>query len=198
MARRVRILGLLGGIGSGKSAVSSIFEDLGARSIDADAVAHRVIDAPAVRRRLVRWWGPEVIRNGRVNRAAVARKAFARPGSERRLNRLLHPLIGRELKKEIAKARRRGGVVVLEAALLLETGTDRWCDVLVFVEAPRAARLRRVRSRGWSAAEFGRREKAQRPLARKRARADYVIENGGSKASTRKQVERILQEIASL
>jgi dephospho-CoA kinase len=198
MARRVRILGLLGGIGSGKSAVASIFEGLGARTIDADAIAHRVIDAPAMRRQLVRWWGPEVVRNGRVNRAAVARRAFASPAAARRLNRLLHPRIGRELNKEFSRARRRGGVVVVEAALLLETGTDRRCDVLVFVDAPRAVRLRRIGRRGWAAGELRRREKAQWPLARKRARADYVIDNGGSKAATRKQVARILQEIASL
>jgi len=195
---KLRILGLLGGIGSGKSAVAADFESLGATYIDADRIAHRIIDAPPVRRTLSRWWGPGVLRGGRVNRAEVARRAFASRGAASRLNALLHPRIERELKKEIARARRRGGVAVLEAALLLETGADRWCDALVFVDAPRAARIRRAARRGWTAAEWSRREKLQRPPARKRARADYVIDNGGTRAATRRQVETILQEIASL
>lgn len=195
---KLRILGLLGGIGSGKSAVAADFESLGATYIDADRIAHRIIDAPPVRRTLARWWGPGVLRGGRVNRAEVARRAFASRGAASRLNALLHPRIGRELKKEIAKARRRGGVVIVEAALLLETGTDRWCDALVFVDAPRAARIRRTARRGWTAAEWSRREKLQWPPAGKRARADYVIDNGGTRAATRRQVETILQEIASL
>jgi dephospho-CoA kinase len=195
---KLRILGLLGGIGSGKSAVAADFESLGAAFIDADRIAHRIIDEPPVRRTLARWWGPGVLRGGRVNRAEVARRAFASRGPASRLNALLHPRIARELRKEIAKVRRRGGVVIVEAALLLETGADRWCDALVFVDAPRAARIRRAARRGWTAAEWRRREKLQWPLARKRARADYVIDNGGARAATRRQVETILQEIASL
>lgn len=198
MTRRSRVVGLLGGIGSGKSAVAAQFRKLGARTVDADRIAHGVLDEPAVRRTLASWWGPEVLRAGRVDRARVARRAFSSAADAARLNALVHPRIRRELRRQVARARRGARVVVVEAALLLETGSDAWCDVLVFVDAPRAARRRRVESRGWTAAEWNRRERLQWPLPRKRRKADYVIDNGGSRAAARKQVVSILQEITRL
>lgn len=196
-AKSSRVVGLLGGVGSGKSAVAALFKEFGARAVDADRIAHGVLDDPAVRRRLVSWWGPDLLRHGRVDRAEVARLVFGSSAERKRLNALVHPRIGRELRREIAKARRRGGVLVVEAALLLETGSDKACDVLVFVEAPRAVRSRRAASRGWTDAEWRRREQSQWPLRRKKMKADYVIDNGGEIATARKQVESILQEISS-
>lgn len=198
MTRRSRVVGLLGGVGSGKSSVAALFKEFGALTVDADRIAHGVLEDPAVRRTLVAWWGPAILRRGRVDRAEVARRAFGSAEATAKLNALTHPRIRRELKREIARARRLGGVVIVEAALLLETGSDAGCDVLVFVDAPAAVRRRRAASRGWTAAEWRRREDAQWPLPRKRARADYVIDNGGSRAAARKQVVSILQEIASL
>src|SRR5262245_50331946 len=196
MRRRSSIVGLLGGVGSGKSAVAALFKENGARVVDADRIAHGVLEDRGVRRTLASWWGPEVLRGGRVDRAVVARRAFGSAADRNRLNALVHPKIRRALRGEILKGRRRGGVLVVEAALLLETGSDGWCDVLVFVDAPAAVRRRRARSRGWTAEEWRRRERSQWPVARKRKRADYVIDNGGSRAAARKQVERILQELA--
>ena len=198
MTRRSIVVGLLGGIGSGKSSVAALFRTFGALTVDADRLARRVLEDPAVVRTLVSWWGPAVMSRGRVNRAEVARRAFGSAAATAKLNALTHPRIRRELKREIAGARRRGGVVIVEAALLLETGSDAGCDALVFVDAPAAVRRRRIASRGWTAAEWRRRERAQWPLPRKRARADYLIDNGGTRAAARKQVETILQEIARL
>jgi dephospho-CoA kinase len=151
-----------------------------------------------VRRRLVSWWGSDILNHGRVDRAAVARRVFGSTAERERLNALVHPRIGRELRREIAGARRRGGILVVDAALLLETGSDAACDVLVFVEAPRAARGRRAAARGWTDAEWRRRERSQWPLRRKKMKADYVIDNGGTLAAARRQVESILQEISRL
>lgn len=199
MTRRSRVVGLLGGVGSGKSAVAALFRKRGARVVDADRIAHRVLQVPAVRRKLISWWGPGIVRRGRVDRGEIARRAFASPAETSRLNALVHPRIRREVRREIAAARRKGGLVILEAALLLETGTDAACDVLVYVDAPAAARRSRVeKARGWSGAEWRRRERAQWPLARKRAKARYVVDNGGPTAATKQQVESILQEIARL
>ena len=195
MKARSRVVGLLGGIGSGKSSIAAQFAALGAKTVDADRIARRVLEMPDVRRTLKSWWGPGIVKRGRIDRAEVARRAFASPGGTKLLNALVHPRIGRELRREIAKARRRGGVLIVEAALLLETGSDALCDALIFVDAPAATRRRRVAARGWSGAEWRRRERAQWPLARKRSRADYVIRNGGPKAATRKQVMNVLQEI---
>ncbi len=193
-----KVLGLLGGLGSGKSAVAALFRTFGARAVDADRIAHRVLEEPAVKRTLQSWWGPEIVRRGRVDRAEVARRAFGSAGGTAKLNALVHPRIGRVLRGEISRARRGGGVLIVDAALLLETGSDAWCDVLVFVDAPAEIRRRRVAARGWTAAEWRRRERLQWPLRRKRKKADFVIDNRGSRAATRKQVESILQEIARL
>ena len=198
MKRASRVVGLLGGVGSGKSAVAALFKKSGARVVDADRIAHAVLEDREVRRTLASWWGRDVLRGGRVNRAEVARRAFGSAADRKRLNALVHPRIRRALRREIVDGRRAGGVVVVEAALLLETGTDAWCDVLVFVDAPAAERRRRARGRGWTSVEWRRRERAQWPVARKKKRADYVIENGGPRAATRKQVESILQEITRL
>jgi dephospho-CoA kinase len=198
MRRTSAVVGLLGGVGSGKSAVAALFKKSGARVVDADRIAHAVLEDREVRRTLASWWGPEILRGGRVNRAEVARRAFGSATERKRLNALVHPRIRRALKREIREGRRSGGVVVVEAALLLETGSDGWCDVLVFVDAPAAVRRRRALGRGWTPEEWRRRERAQWPVARKKKRADYVIDNGAARAAARKQVERILQEIAAL
>lgn len=179
--------------------MAALFKELGARTVDADRIAHGVLEEPAVRKSLKSWWGPGILRRGRVDRAEVARRAFASPADTEKLNALVHPRIGRELRREIAQTRRNGGILVVEAALLLETGSDARCDVLVFVDAPRETRRRRAAAaRGWTAGEWSRREKAQWPVGKKKKKADYVVDNGGPRAAARTQVQRILQEIARL
>ena len=198
MALPFIVVGLTGGIGSGKSTVALLFSQLGARVIDADSIVHRLLDRPTVRSALVRAFGRDVVRRGRIDRAAVARKAFASQTAVRKLNQAVHPHVRKEIQKRLAAARKSRRMVVLDAALLLEAGSHKFCDVLVFVDAPRAARERRVRKRGWKPGELRRREKTQWSVARKRARADYVVRNDGTKTALKKKVERILKKISKL
>jgi len=189
------IVGLVGGIGSGKSFVASLFaRQYGARVIDADRIVGTLLRRPSILARIRRLWGPETIRkDGSLDRKVVARRVFEKRSEVAKLNRLLHPLVRREMRRELA--RRRRGVVVLDAPLLLEAGLSAWCDVVVFVAAPRAVRLARVkRTRGWDAAELRRREALQLPIARKRARADAIVPNAGSPAETSRAVARILRD----
>jgi len=189
------VVGLAGGVGSGKSTVAAIFIKQGARGIDADALGHRVLDLPAVRAGLVRDWGEEILRDGRVDRAALARLAFRSRKSVARLNRRVHPEILKEIRRRIEKAR---GWVVLDAALLYETGADALCDRVVFVSAPRALRARRVRSRGWGPGELKRRERFQLPVVYKKKKADYVIDNAGPTTRTVEQTRKICDELRKL
>jgi len=189
------ILGLIGGIGSGKSTAASFFRKRGFRIVDADALARRLLDRPRVRRALVRALGPEVVRRGRVDRAAVARKAFADAGGVRRLNAAVHPHVRRELQRRLRLLRRRGRDAVVDAPLLLETGNQGLCDILVFVDAPRRIRTRRVARRGWNEEELGRRERAQWPPSRKRRRADYVLRNRGSLPELRRQIDELARAL---
>ncbi len=189
------VVGLAGGVGSGKSTVAAIFIKQGARGIDADALGHRVLDLPAVRAGLVRDWGAGILRDGRVDRAALARLAFRSRKSVARLNRRVHPEILKEIRRRIAKFR---GWVVLDAALLFETGAEALCDKVVFVSAPRALRARRVRSRGWGPGELRRRERFQFPVVYKKKKADYVIDNTGPTSRTEAQARKICDELRQL
>lgn len=186
------VVGLAGGVGSGKSTVAGIFIKEGARGIDADALGHRVLDFPRMRAALARDWGTDILRKGRVDRAALARLAFRSRKDVARLNRRVHPAILREIRRRIARAR---GWVVLDAALLFETGADALCDKIVFVSAPRALRERRTRARGWGPGELARRERFQIPVSYKKKKADYVIDNTGPTSRTEVQTRKICDEL---
>jgi dephospho-CoA kinase len=186
------VVGLAGGIGSGKSSVAAFFRKWGARVVDADRIGHRVLDQPSIRARLVRAWGRDILDGPRVDRAALARIAFRSSRAISRLNRIVHPGIRREIRRQITRAR---GWVVLDAALLFEFGEDRRCDRVIYVRAPRAVRLRRLAARGWPPGELARRERLQWPAARKEKRADYVIDNAGSRVRAEKQARAIYDEI---
>lgn len=189
------VVGLAGGVGSGKSTVAAIFTNEGARGIDADALGHTVLDLPRVRAALVRDWGDGILREGRVDRAALARLAFRSKESVARLNRRVHPEILRQIRREVARAR---GWVILDAALLFETGADALCDKVVYVSAPFALRVRRTRGRGWGSGELRRRERFQFPTVYKKKKADYVIDNTGSQSRTEKQTRKICDKLRHL
>ena len=189
------VVGLAGGVGSGKSTIAQFFRKWGVRIVDADAIGHRVLDDPTVRARLARLWGRGILRGGRVDRAALARAAFRSKDAVARLNGTVHPAILREIRRQVSGTR---GCVLLDAALLYETGSDRLCDRMIFVDAPRAVRARRTAARGWSPGELARRERFQWPAAYKKKRADYVINNTGPKSNARKRACTIFHELQSL
>jgi dephospho-CoA kinase len=181
------VIGLCGGVGAGKSAVARAFARAGAFVSDSDVAAREVLGRADVRDRLVEWWGgsgPGSILDdqGRVDRAKVADRVFGDATERARLEGLVHPLIHAQRRVQMAEARAQGRrVFVIDAPLLLEAGVDKICDEVVFVDAPRAVRLARVKaSRGWSEHELDRREAAQWPLDRKRAASGYVITSGGT------------------
>jgi dephospho-CoA kinase len=192
----MRIIGLLGGVASGKSLVARQLARRGAGVLDADQAGHEVLRLPQVEAAVRRRWGAAVFGpDGRIDRARLARIVFAAgPEAQREresLEQLTHPEIASRLKRQ-AKALAAAGapLAVLEAALLLEAGWDTCCEKLVFVAAPREARLARAMARGWSEEDFAAREGAQESLDLKRARADLMIDNSGSPAETQAQIEQ--------
>jgi dephospho-CoA kinase len=186
------VVGLAGGVGSGKSTVAAIFTNEGARGIDADVLAHKVLGLPRIRAALARDWGKGILLRGRVDRAALARLAFRSKESVERLNRRVHPEILREIRRQVKRAR---GWVILDAPLLFETGADALCDKVIYVSAPFALRVRRTRARGWGPGELRRRERFQFPTVYKKKKADYVIDNAGPKSRTEVQTRRIIEEL---
>ncbi|MCR4411608.1 MAG: dephospho-CoA kinase [Thermoguttaceae bacterium] len=191
----LRVIGLVGGIASGKTLVATLLERLGACRLDADRAGHEVLRSPEVRQAAIERWGPQILdARGEIDRRRVAELVFSPPpdGPRERsfLERLTHPRIGQRLQEE---ARRRAAegyrVAVLDAPLLFEAGWVKLCDVLMFVDAPRQLRLARALARGWSEKEFAEREGVQESLESKRKQADWVVDNSGSPEQTRAQLE---------
>lgn len=191
------VLGIAGGIGSGKSTVARCFADLGWVVIDSDREARAALKLPDVKEQVVKWWGAEVLdERGEVSRPAVARIVFESDAERKRLEGLVHPLIAKSRREAISSATARSGRippgVVYDAPLLFEAGLHGECDAVVFVDAPEAIRLERARvSKGWDEAEFGRRQAAQWPLERKKALCRFVIRNEGPLSDLPEQCARI-------
>jgi dephospho-CoA kinase len=201
VARTVPVLGLVGGVGSGKSFVAAA---LAARRsvavIAADPIGHDVLRAPEVKTQLRRVFGSEVFApDGEIDRPRLGALVFGDepPTQVRRkqLEAITHPEITREVQRRIAALQEQPGLeaIVIDAALLLEAGWRTLCDRVVFVESLESDRQERVaRSRGWSPGELARREASQWPLERKRAASDAVVQNTGSTQAV-DELERLLE-----
>jgi dephospho-CoA kinase len=197
------VIGVLGGIASGKSAVARMLAERGGVLVDADRIAREVLDSEPLRAELGRAFGPGVFdADGRPDREALARRIFASESDKALLESFTHPPIRARIRAALDEARgRKAPRVVLDVPLLLENesrhGLVEQCDVLVFVEAPASAREARARAqRAWPPGEVARREAAQLALSEKRARADYIIENQTNLADLEQAVARVLAAIA--
>jgi len=177
------ILGLVGGIASGKSVVANCLRDMGAIVLDADQAGHFVLRQPEVIAELRKRWGDGILdSSGQVSRREGAQIVFAQGNAvERRfLAQLTHAWIEALLKQELETVRTSKEpppVLVIDAALLFEAGWDKLCDKILYVDAPRDIRLERAVARGWSTEQFNAREAAQMPLVEKAARSHIVIRN---------------------
>lgn len=180
LSRSRLIVGLTGGIGSGKSLALAEFGRLGAKTIDLDEIAWRQArPGGAAYRALARGFGRAILdADRRIDRAKLAELVFKRPALRRRLESMTHPLILREMRRRVRQAR---GVVVVDVPLLFEGRHAGEFDLTMTVSAPRATRLRRLAARGLSRGEALRRMAAQLPDAAKAARADVVAPNAGPK-----------------
>jgi len=206
----VPVVGLTGGVGGGKSAATAMLGERGAIVIDADAVGHEALRRPEVFERLVDRFGPGVLAEvgpggeaavATIDRRALGKIVFADTSARRDLEAIVHPVMIADFERSIAEAQRDGAApaVVLDAAILLESGWDQECDVVVFVDAPREERRARVeRTRGWSRADFEAREAAQMPCDAKRRRADYVLPNVAGMAELAVEVDRFCEWLSVL
>lgn len=196
----MKTIGLVGGVASGKSLVGRILVELGAGLLDADRTGHAVLaDDAEVREAVHKRWGDSILAgDGSIDRSAVAKRVFAESeagAADRKfLERLLHPRIRRRIMRERDRIAAAGKpAVVLDAPLLLESGWDRLCELILFVDVPHQVRLERAKTRGWTEAEFARREAAQWPVEKKQAAANVVISNDGSESDLRTAVQDFWQ-----
>jgi dephospho-CoA kinase len=194
-----RVIGLTGGIASGKSSVAAVLRELGYPVIDADALARQVVEpgSPALADIVARF-GPEVVdATGRLDRKRLGEIVFADAAARADLNRITHPRIAAAGQAEIARHTAAGAPLVFyEAALLVENGLQRAFDGLVVVAVSPEIQLARLIARdGLSRAEAEARLAAQLPLAAKLAAATHVIDNSEGPADTRAQVEALVRAL---
>jgi dephospho-CoA kinase len=193
------IIGIAGGIGSGKSFIAQLFANEGCLVLNADDQIRALYADPAIKETLRSWWGAKVFNTqGEVDRRAIAHIIFADPEEKKRLELLLHPKVDqlRMAAMQAAAADSQVVAFVWDIPLLFEVDLHLRCDAIVFVDAPDAQRLERVRkTRGWDENELRRREKLQLPLDNKRRMSNYILQNTADVGFAQSQVRDILSEI---
>ena len=198
--RRFLLVGLTGGIATGKSTVSALFSHLGARVIDADLLAHEVVmPGQRAHAEIVKEFGPEVLDpDGQLDRKRLGAIVFADAARRRRLEEITHPAIRQRQQRILAVLDEEAfeGLVIWDAALLIESGGAKGMDRLVVVATDPATELQRLMDRdGLSEAEARARVASQMPVAEKSKLAHYVIDNSGSRAETERQVREAYRRL---
>ncbi|MEX0702577.1 MAG: dephospho-CoA kinase [Planctomycetales bacterium] len=201
----VPVIGLVGGVGSGKSSIARLLaKNESIVLIDGDRAGHHVLKRPDVIRQLQHRFGEGILDEHRqIRRGALAREVFGPGEAHHRakadLELIVHPRIREILETEIDDARANPEVaaILLDAAVLFEAGWNDLCDAVVYIDTPRPSRLERVRAaRGWDEAELDRREASQLPLETKRSRADHVIDNSGPPERAAAELEGFLKSLS--
>ena len=191
------VIGVTGGVGTGKTTVANMLKRLGAAVVlDADALAHQAMEPKRLAwREIVKAFGEGVLNDDQtVNRRRLAALVFQDEQSRRRIERIIHPRVLREIKVRLHRLRRtrKMQVVVLDIPLLIEAGAQDLADVLVVVTAPPDIQRKRLRDTfGWTDEEITARISAQWDLSAKAALADVVVDNADGVETTRTQVKRL-------
>jgi dephospho-CoA kinase len=197
------VAGVSGAVAAGKSTVAEMLAEIvGGRVISADSIAHELlVGNKEVKQGIIERWGDACLdEHGEIARERLAEIVFNSAGELAELNRIVHPSILKRIREEIDAARKeKSAWLVLDAALLFETGLDKVCDVRIFVETSPDVRAERARqSRGWDTQELTRRQRAQISLKTKRESSDYTINNSGKKHETKRQIEETIKKIQEL
>lgn len=197
----MKLIGLTGGIASGKSTVAAILRRLGARVIDADALARQVVQPhqPAWNE-IVEAFGKDILQaDGTLDRTKLRKIVFENPQARKQLEAITHPRIRRLAQEKIADYRAAGTpLVVYEAPLLFETNIHHWLRPVILVACDSATQRRRLQQRDvLTASEIYRHLEAQMSLADKRKLADYVVENDCSLEDLEKKVTALVQTIVA-
>ncbi len=196
------VVGLTGGIASGKSTVSRLFVEAGVPVICADELAREVVKAgsPGLAE-IRRAFGDEVIDpQGELDRAAMARVVFHQADRRELLESIIHPRVAKEKEKRLTKLQRQGySLAIVDVPLLYETGWDRFCNLVIVVTVSRETQEERLRARdGMSREDARARVDAQMPIEEKVERADRVVDNSGSVQHTREQIDSLVKELMGM
>lgn len=195
---RKPVIGILGGIGAGKSTAAAEFAKLGCAVIDADQIGQSLLDTDEVKALLDQAFGQGIFApGGAVDRAILGRRVFKHPADLDVLNTIMQPRIRRRLEQLIEEyqANPKIPAIVLDAAIILEAHWDVLCSVLVFISSPDDERARRVAPRGWDRQNWQDREKSQISLDRKSKRCYFSVDNSSSVAYLAEQIRELFNQI---
>jgi dephospho-CoA kinase len=193
----MKVIGLTGGIGMGKSTAAATFRRLRVPVFDADAAVHVLQGKGGAAVKPIETAFPGTTRDGRVDREALRGRVLGDPAALKRLERLMHPLVRAAENRFRAACRRRAcRLAVLDVPLLLETGGEKRVDVVVVVSAPAAAQRQRVLARGgMTEARLAAIRARQMPDLEKRRRADHIIPTGLSRHAAQARIRRLVREL---
>jgi len=198
-ANKKPIIGILGGICSGKSTVAAEFGKLGCAVIDADRIAHQMLDDKGVRAKITGVFGKEILGDkGKISRPELANMVFGNPGKLKKLTGIIHPLVMAEVEQLIARNNSEPMVkaIVLDIPLLAEVGWEKKCDFLIFVDCKPPLRLERARKTGiFDADKLKVRENLQISLDKKKRIADNIVNNNSDLSGLSKQIAEIFTSI---
>lgn len=193
------VIGIVGGVGAGKSTAAGLFAELGCTLVDADAIGHALLAERDVKEQLRKRWGGSIFApDGSVDRKALGAIVFDDSDELAALNRIMHPRIRARMTEQIAAAANEPAAkaVVVDAAVLLEAGWDDLCTHLVFVGAPDEVRSRRaLQKTGWNRRDWIKRENSQIPVDTKARRCYYTLDNSSSTSHLQGQIRRLLGRI---
>jgi dephospho-CoA kinase len=196
--KRKPIIGIVGGIASGKSTVAREFAKLGCKVIDADAIAHELLDSEAVREQVVAAFGREILDSGqKIDHRKLAEMVFADADKLASLNAIVHPGVLERVKETIERAGRQGEIkaIVLDMPLLVEVGWAGRCDRLIYVNCDEKIRVNRAKEAGLDENQLKMRENFQISLDKKARLADNTIENNSDFSALVRQVADIFSDI---
>ncbi|MEQ8352460.1 MAG: dephospho-CoA kinase [Leptospiraceae bacterium] len=185
-------LGLTGMPGSGKSTAREILAKLGCKTLDADALAHDVLDQPDTLQEIANLFGADVVQNGKANRAAIADRVFKDRELLEKLNSLIHPRV-RKKAMERMNAFPEGSIIVYDVPLLFEAELNKEMDATLVIRSSFPVRLDRVKSRSWTEEDLKSRDRHHLPD--KAERADFVVENDGQIQAMASELEALLLKI---
>ena len=191
------MIGLAGGVASGKSLVASCLKHFGATVLDADRIGHEVLEEPGTLAAIVEQWGEGILADGRVDRQSLARIVFAKQQVEnmelQRLEQITHPRIGEKIRQQLADLKSDSTIpaIVLDAPVMFKAQWNQLCDKIVFVDTDLSVRQQRASQRGWDAGEIARREAMQTPLEVKRSLCTDFIDNSKSREEAYHQIRNL-------
>jgi dephospho-CoA kinase len=193
------VIGLIGGIGSGKSRVAAELARHGGIVISGDKLGHEALHDLGIKAAVIERWGKGILdAAGNIDRRRLGKIVFADPNERQALEKWAFPFIERRIGEEIDKIKQNqpAAFVVLDAAVMLEAGWNKFCDRLVYVKVPRAIRLKRLaEQRGFNEEDVRARENAQWSDAEKEKQADFVLDNSGSPEELAREIDDLVKKL---